>query len=133
MLPFRCSDFVELQGRLSNKLSTGSPQTFTVPEIDIPTSFSSSLEDRKTVAKQIHTACTTSGFFHITGHGVPEETRQAILALAKRFFKTYPKEKKDAIHVRSSKYFRGYESPESTFVNPGDWSAEDAAPETKEG
>jgi len=125
---------VYLNSRLANGGVNKPTQTpFTVPEINIAASFSSSLEDRKRIAVQIREACTTSGFFHITGHGVPEENRQAILALAKRYFKDVPRSKKEAIHVRNSKYLRGYEPADYTYVNPGDWEAEDAAPETKEG
>jgi len=109
-----------------------SKKPFSVPEIDIGPSFSSSLDDRKAVAAQIHDACTNSGFFHITKHGIPNATRQKILALSERFFKTLTREKKEALHVRHNKYFRGYESPDSTYVNPSDWDTEDAAPETKE-
>ncbi|KAK4545765.1 hypothetical protein LTR36_002719 [Oleoguttula mirabilis] len=122
-----------LDSRLANGAGSKEQKPFTVPEINIAPSFSSSLEDRKAVAAQIHDACTNSGFFHITGHGIPEETRQKILALAKRFFKTLPREKKEALHVKNSQYFRGYEPADFTYVNPGDWSEEDAAPETKEG
>ncbi|KAK4889035.1 hypothetical protein LTR27_012151 [Elasticomyces elasticus] len=123
-----------LNSRLTNGSTTnGAQRAFTVPEINISSSFSSSLEDRKKVAAKIHDACTNSGFFHITGHGVPEETRQAILGLAKRFFKETPRSKKEALHVKNSKYFRGYEPADYTYVNPGDWEATDAAPETKEG
>ncbi|KAK0917268.1 hypothetical protein LTR57_012541 [Friedmanniomyces endolithicus] len=125
---------VYLNSRLANGvLNKSTKAPFTVPEINIAASFLSSLEDRKRIAVQIREACTTSGFFHITGHGVPEETRQAILALAKRYFKDVPRSKREAIHVRNSKYLRGYEPADYTYVNPGDWEAEDAAPETKEG
>lgn len=123
-----------LNSRLaSNGVHAESQKPFTVPVIDISSSFSPSLEDRKAVAAEIHDACTNSGFFHITGHGITEETRQKILSLAERFFKTLPREKKEALHVRNSKYFRGWEPAEYTYVNPSDWSAEEAAPETKEG
>ena len=126
------------QDYLNRRLANGangqaSQRPFTVPEINISSSFSSSIEDRKAVASQIRDACTNSGFFHITGHGVPEEARQAILGLAKRFFRTLPREKKEVLHVKHSDYFRGWEPADFTYVNPGDWSAEDAAPETKEG
>ncbi|RMY72258.1 hypothetical protein D0863_04636 [Hortaea werneckii] len=122
-----------LNSRLKKGGSEKQTTPFTIPEINIALSFSASLDDRKAVARQMHDACVGSGFFHITGHGISEETRQRIIALAKRFFKTLPKEKKQALHVEHSKYFRGWEPAEFTYVNPGDWSAEDAAPETKEG
>ena len=89
--------------------------------------------DRKAVAAKIYDACTTSGFFHITGHGISEETRQSIITLAQRFFQTLPREKKEALHVKHSAYFRGWEPADFTYVNPSDWNAEEQAPETKEG
>ncbi|KAK5174130.1 uncharacterized protein LTR77_001210 [Saxophila tyrrhenica] len=127
-----------LNSRLTNGTSTpstnpGQKSPFTIPVIDISPSFSPNLADRKAVAAQIHAACSTSGFFQITGHNIPSSTRQGILDLAKRFFHTLPREKKDALHVRHSKYFRGWEPAEYTYVNPADWTGEQAAPETKEG
>lgn len=125
------------QAYLNDRLASGTgakpTRPFVVPEINIAPSFSSNLEDRKAVAAQIRDACTNSGFFHITGHGVPEQARQGIINAAKRFTKELPREKKQALHVQNSKYFRGWEPADYTYVNPGDWSAEDAAPETKEG
>lgn len=101
-----------LNARL-HKDSTPTPNStrpFTVPEINISPSFSSSLVDRKAVAAQIHDACTNSGFFHITGHGIPEGSRKAILDLARRFFHGVSRERKEGLHVKHSKYFRGWVS-----------------------
>nr|POF12953.1 2-oxoglutarate-fe(ii) type oxidoreductase [Quercus suber] len=106
---------------------------FGIPQINISKSFSPDLEDREFVARQIHSACKNSGFFYITGHGISDETRQSILQLAERFFKCLSPAQKDAIHVKRSKYFRGWEPADHTYVNPDDWRAEDAIPETKEG
>jgi isopenicillin N synthase-like dioxygenase len=121
-----------LNTRLGNGAGTDPKKPFTVPEINIASSFSDNLDDRKAVAAQIRAACTNSGFFHITGHGVSEQAREGILRAAKRFAKDLPQEKKEQLHVRNSKYFRGWESADYTYVNPGDWGAEDSAPETKE-
>lgn len=125
------------QTYLNERLASGSTLTttkpFTVPAINISRSFSSNIIDRKVVASEIRDACTTSGFFHITGHGVPEDARKAILDAAKRFTKDLPRSKKEPLHVKNSQYFRGWEPADFTYVNPGDWSADDAAPETKEG
>ena len=122
-----------LNERLLNGQSVKESKTFTIPQIDIGPSFSSSVFDRQRVAGQIRDACTNSGFFHVTGHGIPDETRQSILDLAKRFFKTLPREKKEALHAKQSRYFRGWEPADYTYVNPGDRDAGHAAPETKEG
>ncbi|KAF7190182.1 2-oxoglutarate-Fe(II) type oxidoreductase hxnY [Pseudocercospora fuligena] len=125
------------QQYLNTRLASGAgaklSRAFTVPEINISRSFSDNLDDRKAVAKEIHEACTSSGFFHITGHGISEDTRQSVITAAKRFAKELPREKKEPLHVKHSEYFRGWEPADFTYVNPGDWSAEDAAPETKEG
>ena len=122
-----------LDSRLSNNGIQADSKEFSVPVIDIAPSFSSSLEARKAVAAQIKAACTNSGFFHITGHGIDEETRQKILQLTKRFFKTLPREKKEALHVRHSEYLRGWEPAEYSYVNPADWNTEETVPpETKE-
>lgn len=118
-----------LKGGASSKAST----TFNVPTIDIAPSFSSDLHERKACAAQIREACISSGFFQIVGHGVSESARQGILRAAERFAKELPKEKKQALHVKHSDYFRGWEPAEFTNVNPDDWNAQDAAPETKEG
>lgn len=122
-----------LDQRLADSATNKSTQPFDVPEINIAKSFSSKLEDRRAVALQIRNACMNSGFFHITGHGIAEEKRQTILKAAQRFTKDYPREKKEALHVRHSPYFRGWEPADYTYVNPGDWNAAEAAPETKEG
>nr|POF26111.1 2-oxoglutarate-fe(ii) type oxidoreductase [Quercus suber] len=125
-----------LNSRLVNGISfPKSPDQadeFSIPEINISKSFSSNPEDHKTIARQIHSACTNSGFFHITGHGISDETRQSVLQLAKRFFTSLSPAQKAAIHVKHSKYFRGWEPADHTYVNPDDWDAEDAIPETKE-
>ena len=100
-----------LNSRLNNGLSTnGDHKPFNIPEIDISASFSSSLTDREAVAAQIRDACTNSGFFQITGHGVPEDSRQAILELAKRFFHGLGREGKEKLHVRGSRLMRGWVS-----------------------
>lgn len=119
-----------LQGRVGNK-SSSSAKPFTVPVIDLTRSFSSNLEDRKAVAAQIRDACENSGFFQITGHGVPEEVRQNILKQAERFFHL-PVEKKEALHVKYSNMMRGWEPADYSYVDPEDW-ARGGAPENKEG
>ncbi len=60
---------------------------FIIPTIDISSTFDGSLDDRREVAAQVRQACTTSGFVHVTGHGITEGTYQAVLQLAKRSVK----------------------------------------------
>jgi len=109
---------LEAQDYLSQRLATNGTKTSfrSIPIIDLKSSFSSSLADRQKVASQITEACTTVGFFYITGHG-GESACEEMLKLAERFFTDLPQSSKDAIHMRSSKYFRGYEPASYTTVN----------------
>ncbi|GAB7342596.1 hypothetical protein MBLNU457_g0769t1 [Dothideomycetes sp. NU457] len=119
---------------LNSRLSKSSDATkpFEIPIIDISPSFSSSLADRKAVAAKIHAACTSSGFFHITGHGVPETSRNGILTQAAHFFNDLSPAQKEALHVKHSRYMFGWEPSTYSYVNPADWET-GAQPETKEG
>jgi isopenicillin N synthase-like dioxygenase len=80
-------------------------------------SFSSSLVDRQKVANEIHDACTTVGFFYIKGHGIPKSVCNDVLKLAERFFHELPEASKEAIHMKNSKQFRGYEPASYSSVN----------------
>ncbi|KIX10501.1 uncharacterized protein Z518_01584 [Rhinocladiella mackenziei CBS 650.93] len=108
----------------------------TVPLIDIGASFDGSLDSRKTIARQIHEACVTTGFFQISNHGVTEEAMAGVLKQAERFFHELPQEKKHAMHIKYSPLFRGYEPHDYTYVNPDDKDPDgrsSAQQETKEG
>jgi isopenicillin N synthase-like dioxygenase len=121
-----------LDTRLQQKDTHYLQELFTIPVIDISPTFNASLQERKAVAQQIRTACTTSGFFTITGHGISDKAQSAILNLAERFVKELAPEKKEALHVKHSEYFRGWEPSDYSFTNPSDRDAPDAKPETKE-
>jgi isopenicillin N synthase-like dioxygenase len=88
-----------------------------IPIIDLTKSFSSSTIDRQEVARQINEACTTVGFFYITGHGIPEVVCNNVLNLAHRFFHELPQSAKEAIHMKHSNHFRGYEPAAFSSVN----------------
>ena len=78
-----------------------------VPAIDIGPYLQGGVEDRRKVAEAIAAACEESGFFCITGHGVPAEliarTRQA----AADFF-ALPVSEKRLILRPESRVGRGY-------------------------
>jgi isopenicillin N synthase-like dioxygenase len=104
---------------LSSRLALASETTpfRSIPIIDLSRSFSPSLSERQAVAAEIHVACTTIGFFYITGHGIPSSVLSDTLLLARRFFHELPQESKDKLHMKQSKYFRGYEPAASSSVN----------------
>jgi isopenicillin N synthase-like dioxygenase len=104
-----------LQSRLAAK-DAAAPSQYTIPNIDISTSFSTSLSARQAVADQIRSACTNTGFFYITSHGVPESSRQGILTQAQRFYSTLSREQKDKLHVRSNDLGIGWEPSEYTSI-----------------
>src|SRR5205807_2498492 len=104
-----------LESRLAAN-ATVTDEDFVVPVIDISPSFSSSKEDREAVASQIRTACTTSGFFYITNHGIPSSTLSNILHQAKRFFGDLSREQKEALHIKKSKFGYGWEPSEYTSI-----------------
>jgi isopenicillin N synthase-like dioxygenase len=110
---------LEAQQYLQSRLTATSEATSfrSIPIIDLTKSFSSSFIDRQEVARQINEACTTVGFFYITGHGIPEDICNNILNLAHRFFHELPQSSKEAIHMKHSNHFRGYEPASSSSVN----------------
>jgi len=104
-----------LQARLANP--SGNQSFSTIPIIDISSSFASSLDARQAVAREINDACTRVGFFYITGHGIPADVCNDVLKLAGRFFHDLSDSTKDALHMRQSAHFRGYEPAEFSQVN----------------
>ncbi|KAH9882582.1 hypothetical protein J1614_000818 [Plenodomus biglobosus] len=113
-----------LQSRLSTKGTHHNDDQFEIPIIDLTPSFSTSLTDRQHVADQMREACITSGFFYITGHGIPESTRAGILHQAKRFAHDLPIEKKQKLHVKNNKFGLGWEPSEYTSI-AGDKESKD--------
>ncbi|PQE24907.1 hypothetical protein CJF32_00007260 [Rutstroemia sp. NJR-2017a WRK4] len=109
----------EVQEYLRSRLETtsGPPSIRTIPIIDLTPSFSANLSDRQAVADKIHEACTTIGFFYITGHGIPQSVCDNVFKLAERFFNHLPQAEKDAIHMKHSDHFRGYEPASYSSVN----------------
>lgn len=113
-----------LQARLTAKAPV-TDEEFEVPVIDISPSFSGSVLERQKVADQIQKACTTSGFFYITNHGVSKEARNGILQQAERFMHDLSPKQKEELHTKHSRLGLGWEPSEYTSL-AGDL-------ETKEG
>ncbi|EXJ80378.1 hypothetical protein A1O1_08522 [Capronia coronata CBS 617.96] len=114
-----------LRSRLAGALTSPPPNIPhdalpSVPLIDIGPSFDGTLESRKKVASQIRDACLTTGFFQISNHGVTPGAMASVLKQAERFFHDLAEPKRQALHIKHSTLFRGYEPHDSTYVNPDD-------------
>ena len=99
----------------------------TIPVIDFAPSFSASLEDRRRVAREIHSTCRSVGFFYAINHG---DFRKILCAAqldwSKRYFEL-PLEEKLKVDMRQSKAAHGYEALAQQVLDPG------APPDLKEG
>ena len=114
-----------LRTRLAGAISTPPPNTPpsllpTVPLIDLGPSFDGTPASRRAVALAIREACVTTGFFQISNHGISPAATSGILAQTARFFHDLTPAQKDALHMRHSSLFRGFEPGDYTFVNPDD-------------
>jgi isopenicillin N synthase-like dioxygenase len=67
--------------------------TSSVPVIDLTPWFSGGESGRAGVAAQVDAALQAHGFFLITGHGVPDESRVRVRAQARQFFALPPETK----------------------------------------
>ena len=71
-----------------------------LPVVDLRDEPGSVRERLRSVAHEV-------GFFHLTGHGVPDELTERVLASARRLF-ALPQAAKDAVAMVNSPHFRGY-------------------------
>ncbi|WP_131785761.1 isopenicillin N synthase family dioxygenase [Protofrankia symbiont of Coriaria ruscifolia] len=60
--------------------------------------------------------CHTVGFFHLTGHGVPDELNQRVHQVSREFF-ALPEPDRLAISMENSPHFRGYTPPGGEHTN----------------
>lgn len=83
---------------------------FTIPTIDLSAYLTSPTSPAaQEIISQVRTACQTSGFFQLTGHGVPVSLQKAVFGAAKRVF-ALPKEVKDELSMaKTGTWSRGYE------------------------
>ena len=102
-------DFINARNRGSD---TRSATNMTVPQFSIPTvDISPYLKDSdstqaKSVIQQIRGACRTSGFFQITGHGIPRALQAQVFEAARLVFELPVEEK---VKLKGSGAGRGYE------------------------
>jgi len=72
-----------------------------LPIIDFAALLSDRIEDRKTAAQAVRTACRDKGFFYLANHGVPERLVGEMFRQAKAFF-DLPLETKMELHMSKS-------------------------------
>lgn len=89
----------------------------TIPEIDISNIDSPLLDERKEIARKIYDACSVSGFFYLTNHGIPKEVLDQTFETMSKFFALDHETKMDA-HVQKNPAIRGYEPPLETRNDP---------------
>jgi isopenicillin N synthase-like dioxygenase len=65
-------------------------------------------DDGSAVAAAIEAACRASGFFYLTGHGVPPSLLPRLDAAARRFFALSEPEKLEIAMARGGRAWRGY-------------------------
>lgn len=89
----------------------------TLPLIDIAPLYGTDSAAWRDVATQIDAACRNWGFFYITGHGIPPERIDALLAAAKAFF-ALPEAEKLKIDITRTAHHRGYGAIATEQLDP---------------
>ncbi|MDU9395914.1 2-oxoglutarate and iron-dependent oxygenase domain-containing protein [Pseudomonas sp. zfem003] len=89
----------------------------TLPLIDIAPLYGTDSAAWRDVATQIDAACRDWGFFYITGHGIPPERIDALLATAKTFF-ALPEAEKLKIDITRTAHHRGYGAIATEQLDP---------------
>ncbi len=82
-------------------------QPMEVPLIDF-SSFSESTTTRSAIARQIARACTDTGFFYISGHGVDQSLQDRLEDLSWQFFRQHPAQKEALAMIKAGRAWRGY-------------------------
>jgi isopenicillin N synthase-like dioxygenase len=86
----------------------GSEAISGLPIIDISDMAHPDLERRKAVAKTIHDAAVSSGFFYIRNHSVPPEVTKTIFQESKRFFHDLSLDEKMTYDTEKHDHYYGY-------------------------
>lgn len=97
-----------------------------LPIINVSGLFSERLEDRRRVAEHLGATCRGTGFFYLTGHGIPAELVASVFAHAGTFF-ALDEAAKRVLAMRRVGNNRGYFEVAEEQLDPR------AAPDRKEG
>jgi isopenicillin N synthase-like dioxygenase len=81
----------------------------TIPVIDLRDAVEPRAPRSLAVAAELRAACENTGFFYITGHGVPTSVIDGMFDTARALF-DLPQNQKDAISLHKSPVMRGYEA-----------------------
>ncbi|KAG4420531.1 hypothetical protein IFR04_006351 [Cadophora malorum] len=87
-----------------------------IPLIDISGIYSTSLDDRKAVAAQIHNAATNNGFFYVKDHGIDDSVIRAAYESSLEFFRQ-PDEVKQKVNAELSPCLNGWKPPKTQRIN----------------
>jgi isopenicillin N synthase-like dioxygenase len=96
-----------------------------LPIIDV-SGLSGGASSPQAVARELHQACTDTGFFYIANHGVPGGLIAEVLAQSRTFF-ALPPDRKLALNAEASPCRHGYEPLQVQTLEPG------TPPDLKEG
>jgi isopenicillin N synthase-like dioxygenase len=88
-----------------------------IAEVDLTGSFDDAAEQAR-VAREIHRALRETGFFYVTGHGVPQALADAHIAMTRAFF-AQDVAAKAAVSVELSPCRRGYEGAGRQVLDAG--------------
>ena len=95
------------------------PTPFYIPTIDIaPYIANPSSPEADGIIKEVRKACVSTGFFQITGHGVPRSLQTDVLDAAAAFF-ALPFEEKKKLDAKTTVGHRGYDLLASQSYEPG--------------
>lgn len=100
-------------------MTAGITPDFYLPSVDIgPYLEDPSSLGGQTVLEQIRSACRSTGFFQLTGHGIDPTIQRGLFQAARSFF-ALPIDAKLPLDVRKNIGFRGYDVMASQSYEPG--------------
>ncbi|EGG10714.1 uncharacterized protein MELLADRAFT_115467 [Melampsora larici-populina 98AG31] len=90
---------------MSEQLITSLPLIDISPFLQHP----SNPDHQSKTAAEIHEACTSTGFFYLTGHGIPTHLFSDVLNATRSFLLNATEEEKESLSIASNDFARGYQ------------------------
>ncbi|MGY5453034.1 isopenicillin N synthase family dioxygenase [Agarivorans sp. MS3-6] len=91
--------------------------TLALPIIDISALHNDDQSQWTSVINAIDKACRDTGFFYVTGHGIPAEQFSQVKAMAEQFF-ALPESIKQTINIQHSSNHRGWGQVSAEKLDP---------------